>query len=130
MGLPSPKTEQSSFLTSAKVAPWGSFSMMLLQASPTRDLHQLRLRSAAVMLLQSSHISKPLIHASIVSSSGLYLSYLSMVRQGSHRPTGSCTPELGRREEGLPRRVQDAKQRIPEFPKTSTNKIQNKMRGQ
>ena len=45
-------------------------------------------------------------------------------------PTGRCTPELGRREEGLPRRVQDAKQRIPEYPETSTNKIQNKMRGQ
>ena len=23
-------------------------------------------------------------------------------------PTGRCTPELGRKEEGLPRRVQDA----------------------
>ena len=33
-------------------------------------------------------------------------------------PTGRCTPVLGRREEGLPRRVQDVRvAKIPEFSK-------------
>ena len=33
-------------------------------------------------------------------------------------PTGRCTPVLGRREEGLPRRVQDVRvAKIPEYSK-------------
>ena len=46
-------------------------------------------------------------------------------------PTGRCTPVLGRREEGLPRRVQDVRvAKIPEFQKDNHFKAQNKMRGQ
>ena len=42
-------------------------------------------------------------------------------------PTGRCTPVIGRREEGLPRRVQDAGKRIPEYQtgQTLTNINQN-----
>ena len=46
-------------------------------------------------------------------------------------PTGRCTPVLGRREEGLPRRVQDVRvAKIPEFQKDNHSTVQNKMRGQ
>ena len=98
---------------------------MLLPASPTKARHQLLLRSAAVMLLQSSRISKPLSHASMVSSSGLYFLYFSIVRQGSHRchhfyvpalalqaTMHSCTRQKGRKDSDG--RVQDIGLRIPE----------------
>ena len=46
-------------------------------------------------------------------------------------PTDRCTPVLGRREEGLPRRVQDVRvAKIPEFQKDNHSTVQNKMRGQ
>ena len=46
-------------------------------------------------------------------------------------PTGRCTPVLGRREEGLPRRVQDVRvAKIPEYSKGQSLQEQNKMRGQ
>ena len=98
---------------------------MLLPASPTKARQQLRLQSAAVMLLQSSRISKPLSHASMVSSSGLYFLYFSIVRQGSHRchhfyvpalalqaTIHSCTRQKGRKDSDG--RVQDVGLRIPE----------------
>ena len=119
-GSPSPRTEHNSALISAQVAAWGSFSITLLPASPIKALHQFRLRSAAVIVLHSSQISKPLSHASMVSSSGLYFSYFSIVRQGSHRyhhyyvpalalqaTMHSCTRQKGRKDSDG--RVQDVR---------------------
>ena len=139
LGSPSPRTQHSSVLISAQVAAWGNFSITLLSASPTKALHQLRLRPAAVILLHSSRISKPLRHASMVSSSGLYLNYFSIVRQGSHRchhfyvpalalqaTIHSCTRQKGRKDSDG--RVQD-RVRIPECLRKSTEKY-NGMRGQ
>ena len=94
LGSPSPKTEHSSALISDQVPVMGSFSITLFPASPTNDRHQLRLRSAAVILVQSSLIPKLLSQASMVSSSGLYFSNFSIVRQISHRCHHCYVPTL------------------------------------